>query len=104
MRHFNHHEVRKTWTVAITALFVSLAPNTYAAPGDAELGFDPNVSATVLCTAVQPDGKILIGGFFSLVDGTNRNHLARLNADGSLDASFAPNVNDNVYAIAVQAD
>ena len=86
MRYFNHHGVGKNWAVAIVALFVSLAPNTYAAVGDAEPGFDPHVGATVLCTAVQPDGKILIGGFFGVVDGTSRPFMARLNADGSLDA------------------
>ena len=40
--------------------------------------------------AVQPDGKVLIGGDFTTVNGTNRNGIARLNADGSLDSSFNP--------------
>lgn len=40
----------------------------------------------VQAIAVQPDGKILIGGFFSSLDfGAN---IARLNADGSIDDSF----------------
>jgi hypothetical protein len=39
---------------------------------------------------VQNDGKVLIGGTFSAVDGVSRNHIARLNADGSLDTSFDP--------------
>ena len=39
---------------------------------------------------VLPDGKILIGGAFTTVGGVARPGLARLNADGSLDASFAP--------------
>src|SRR5262245_55722969 len=91
--------------LAILALLLALfVPRVQAAAGDAEPGFDPNVGAAVLCTAVQPDGKILIGGVFSLVDGMNRNHLARLNADGSLDPNFSPNVNDEVFAIAVQPD
>ena len=37
---------------------------------------------------LQPDGKVLIGGYFTTVNGVTRNHLARLNADGSLDTSF----------------
>ena len=41
---------------------------------------------------VLPDGKILIGGNFTTVGGTSRPGLARLNADGSLDESFAPPV------------
>jgi uncharacterized delta-60 repeat protein len=41
---------------------------------------------------LQADGKIVIGGFFISYNGTTRNRLARINADGSLDTSFAPNV------------
>ncbi len=40
---------------------------------------------------MQPDGKIILGGRFSTIDGTARNSIARLNADGSLDESFDPN-------------
>ena len=39
---------------------------------------------------VLPDGKILIGGNFTTVGGVARPGLARLNADGTLDTSFAP--------------
>jgi uncharacterized delta-60 repeat protein len=38
--------------------------------------------------AVLSNGKILIAGEFSSVNGISRNGLARLNADGSLDPSF----------------
>jgi uncharacterized delta-60 repeat protein len=59
----------------------------------------------------QPDGKILAGGFFTSFNGTPRQFLARLNADGSLDASFNA-VNgfstgtsvQGVYSLALQAD
>lgn len=44
----------------------------------------------VRCIAIQPDGKILIGGYFSLVDGVERDGLARLHADGTIDLGFAP--------------
>jgi uncharacterized delta-60 repeat protein len=37
---------------------------------------------------LQSDGKILIGGHFYLYNGVSRVNIARLNADGSLDASF----------------
>jgi uncharacterized delta-60 repeat protein len=68
---------------------------------------DPSISgfaAQVFATAVQADGKILIGGAFSSVLGVARNHIARLNADGTLDMTFDPNTNAQVFAIAVQAD
>ena len=62
------------------------------------------VDGLVAVTAVQPDGKILIGGGFSSVLGVPRNNIARLNTDGTLDTAFNPNANSDVYAIAVQAD
>jgi uncharacterized delta-60 repeat protein len=55
-------------------------------------------------TAVQADGKILIGGEFTTVLGVARNNIARLNTDGTLDLAFNPNSDSNVYAIAVQSD
>jgi len=55
--------------------------------------------------ALQADGKIIIGGTFSMVNGTPRNLLARLNANGTLDASFIPKLTaGNVWTISVQAD
>jgi uncharacterized delta-60 repeat protein len=57
---------------------------------------------------VQPDGKIVIAGFFNKVNGVDRPGLARLNPDGSTDASFAPENNDagdhNIRPLALQAD
>ena len=38
--------------------------------------------------AALPDGKVIIGGVFSAVDGTAAGSIARLNADGSLDNTF----------------
>jgi uncharacterized delta-60 repeat protein len=58
----------------------------------------------------QPDGKILLGGNFSTVNGTPVAYVARLNADGSLDKSFQSafvgdsHTGDGVHAMAVQPD
>lgn len=62
--------------------------------------------ATIWATTLQSDGKILIGGEFSSYDATNRNAIARINVDGSLDTSFAPSSgpNDMVFAITAQPD
>jgi uncharacterized delta-60 repeat protein len=56
--------------------------------------------------AVQGDGRILIGGGFSSTVGFPRNHIARLNGDGSLDMSFDPGsgASSNVMTAAVQGD
>jgi len=75
-----------------------------AAPGDVETGFDPNANGSVYSLSIQPDGKIVIGGDFTTVGGTNRNYLAQLNADGSLVASFNALVGNSVFCAAVQAD
>jgi uncharacterized delta-60 repeat protein len=67
------------------------------------VGISVSVTA-VNATAVQPDGKILIGGSFTSVLGVPRNNIARLNPDGSVDLAFDPNANNSVYSIAVQPD
>jgi uncharacterized delta-60 repeat protein len=68
-------------------------------------GFAPDANNPVLALAVQPDGKVLVGGQFTTIAGQTRNRLARLNADGSLDSGFAAtDVDNDVNAIAVQAD
>jgi uncharacterized delta-60 repeat protein len=57
--------------------------------------------------AIQRDGKVLIGGAFDQVNGTNRWLVARLNTDGTLDLSFAavPLTGQNlVRSIALQGD
>lgn len=38
---------------------------------------------------VTPDGSVLVGGFFSAIDGVARGGIARLNSDGELDHDFA---------------
>jgi len=75
---------------------------------DSVFGRGEGVNGTVYAIAMQTDGKILIGGEFSAVNGVPRQNLARLNADGSLDPEFVNQftfgANGPVYAIAVQAD
>src|SRR5947207_1056125 len=72
-------------------------------------GFDPGTNDFVYTTAVQPDGKILIGGSFVSAGGggtgaNQRFGIARLNADGSIDAGFNPGANNIVQAIVLQSD
>lgn len=53
---------------------------------------------------LRPDGKYDVGGSFYSYNGVSRGAVARLNADGSLDASFTPSASAYVYAIAPQSD
>ena len=81
--------------------------------GSLDLTFNPGVGVnssngpgTVSAMQLQPDGKLLIAGDFISVNTTNRNNIARLNPDGSLDTSFDPGVgpSDIINAIALQAN
>jgi uncharacterized delta-60 repeat protein len=96
-------------TLADVLLLSIIAAQTFAAPGDVDLSFDPgsSINGPVRAIAVLDDGKILIGGYFSTVHGAMCTGLARLNADGSLDTSFSANLTGpslGVSAIAVQND
>lgn len=46
----------------------------------------------------QPGGKVLVGGSFTQVGGQARDHLARVNANGSLDAAFDAVLDGDVLA------
>lgn len=57
--------------------------------------------------AVQPDGKIIVGGDFTSLQGVTLNHVARLNASGTIDATFNPGSGvdgRSVLALALQPD
>jgi len=58
--------------------------------GTLDSGFNPGVGADgpVRSLAIQSNGKVVIAGEFSSVNGINRNGIARLNADGSVDTSL----------------
>ena len=76
--------------------------------GSLDSAFNPLLGAngTVNALVVQPDGRVLIGGNFTSYEGVTINRIARVNVDGTLDASFNPGLGfDNiVYALALQPD
>ena len=77
------------------------------ADGGLDTSFNPGTgpNAGVNSVAVQPDGKVVIAGHFTAVNGTNRSGIARLNANGSLDASFNPGTGAfGVSSVALQPD
>jgi uncharacterized delta-60 repeat protein len=63
-------------------------------------------NADIYAMALQPDGKIIIGGGFTTYNGVARRRIARLNTDGSLDTSFVigTGFSASVWAVAVQED
>ena len=77
-------------TGSLLLQLTTLCFHSRGAAGDVDLSFDPGsgVNGTVTAVAVQPDGKVIIGGQFTTVKGLARPNLARLNADGSADPTF----------------
>jgi len=53
---------------------------------------DPNASLGLRALLLQADGKIVLGGLFKLVNDVGRSDVARLNADGTLDAGLAVDI------------
>ena len=76
--------------------------------GSLDTFFNPGTGAdgNIMAMALQSDEKIIIGGALKFYDGTARNHIARVNTDGSLDTSFNPGMgaSNSVLAVAIQPD
>ena len=73
---------------------------------DASFNSGSSIGGTVYALAVQPDGKVLVGGQLTYGIYNSRYNLVRLNTDASLDTNFAPGLvlNGPVFAVAVQWD
>lgn len=78
------------------------------ADGSIDNSFDigTGTDAAIYSIALQNDGKIIIGGAFNTYNDVARNRLARINPNGSLDASFDPQLNLtlNGYTILIQSN
>src|SRR6266516_4662748 len=84
--------------------------------GGVDTSFKPGFDSDVFTTWVQPDGRLLVSGFFTKAGGggsTSRNGIARLNSNAALDATFDPgsgafdtnfNRNATVATVALQRD
>lgn len=76
--------------------------------GNIDASFDPSPGAAggVNTVAIQTDGKVIIGGNFTSAAGANYPYLARLNADGTADRTFASGTGPDaeVYSVAVATD
>jgi uncharacterized delta-60 repeat protein len=78
---------------------------------DTTFNVGSNLSSTglngqVKSIAIQPDGKILVGGLFTTYFGVSQRFITRLNTDGSLDSSFniGSGFDNSVESIFVQSD
>lgn len=72
--------------------------------GTLDTSFNPGngANSSITCISIQTDGKILIGGAFSTYNFASRNRIARINTDGTVDATFNPSglgINNVVYSM-----
>jgi len=83
----------------------SLDPS-FSLPGTGLVGISPYSDSAIKCIAIQPDGKILVGGNFTALGNVTIYYLIRLNSDGSRDTSFTAGSYFNYYVtnIIVQPD
>lgn len=77
--------------------------------GSLDTSFSSSTGADDIIHALgwQPDGKIIAGGEFTHVNGLAYNHIARFNADGSIDTTnffVGTAANDIVFSVNVQPD
>ena len=75
------------------------ADGTLDATFNSGSGTGSNQLNSVRATALQPDGKIIIAGGFSLYNGTARKGIARINANGTLDNTFVVGTGFNPASI-----
>lgn len=75
--------------LAVYSLYLSLA--IFAQPGTIDPTFNIGTGANNSVLYIKPlaDGKILVGGSFSNMNGDTRKGIIRLNADGSVDPTFS---------------
>ena len=71
---------------------------------DPSFNVGTGANGPILAMAVQPDGKIIIGGDFTQFNGTERQRVARLEANGSLDTSFVPGSGADNVVLALALD
>lgn len=80
--------------------------------GTLDLAFNPGATSQnpayqpqIISIVVQPDGKIVAGGWFTAFNGISRTNIVRLNLDGTVDLSFNPAyATDIITSMAMQPD
>src|SRR5262245_12141116 len=90
------------WILSLVVFLAAGLPGRLqGAVGDLEALEANIVGIGVSATAMQADGKLILAGNFTSVLGVPRNHIARLNVDGTLDLGYNPNPDGPVYTATV---
>ena len=91
--------------LVVFALFCLLGMAGTAWATSANDGFDPGADGTVYSIAIQADGKIVVGGYFTTIGGQARSRIARLHSRWQRGCRFQPGGKRLLfYSIAIQAD
>jgi uncharacterized delta-60 repeat protein len=97
-----------TYRLGLVAVLLLLPKAKLLAQWPTADDFNPRANNWVYVVALQPDGKILVGGSFTTIGGQSRSCLARLNPDGTVDPEFNPGASGGplpqVFCLAVQPD
>lgn len=74
--------------------------------GNLDPSFAPDSGAdnAIKSVAVTSSGQYIIGGYFLSFNNQPQNYLARVNANGTLDKSFAPVLDQPVQSVVLQPD
>ncbi|MGO8675094.1 MAG: hypothetical protein ACLQVX_04395 [Limisphaerales bacterium] len=89
------------YALVVTNIYGSVTSST--ATLSIETPFNSGANGTVSCIALQPDGKVLVAGGFTLLSHQPCTNLGRLNPDGAIDTSFSPQAGP-VNTLSVQPD
>ena len=100
----------------ITIILIIFGFTVFAQPGSLDLSYNSSytgllgdgneANSSIHISAIQSDGKIIIGGDFTSYNGTTINRIARLNANGGLDNTFnsGTGVNSTIWSTCIQSD
>lgn len=99
-----HYRVRATNSSGTTLGQNRTFTTPLVASGLLDTSFAGVVNGEVIAMAVQPDGRIIVAGDFSLVNGSARAGIARFMANGALDETFNPSVGTGIETLALQND
>jgi outer membrane protein assembly factor BamB len=97
------HVARSSAVAAVAVVALVAAPQAAVASVSSTADNTPNVNGPVYAI-VRVGDLTVIGGSFSKVGRVDRQNIAALRPDGTLDPDFTPEVNGTVRALAASAD
>lgn len=95
--------MKATHTSLLSLLIMFGSIPLFATP-QVDPAFQANISGTVHAIATTPDGRIVVGGEFSQVNGQASANIIRLDSNGSIDGAFSATTDGTVLSLRSGAD